>query len=149
MFLLNGQPLAVDIPFTADDIQYPANWLRLSSQEEREAIGITEVQDQVRPDDRFYWVSENGDGTFTATPKDIDQLKSEMIVKIKQAAGSMLSQTDWKIIRAAEGGQAADSTTLNTRAAIRQASNMNETAVNACTTVEQLADLTFFWPEVS
>ena len=41
MFLLNGEPLAIDTPFTADDIQYPANWLRLSTLEEKEAIGIT------------------------------------------------------------------------------------------------------------
>lgn len=58
MFLLNGQPLAVDTPFTANDIQYPANWLRLATQAEKEAIGITEVADAVRADDRFYW---NGD----------------------------------------------------------------------------------------
>lgn len=55
MFLLNGQPLAVDTPFTANDIQYPANWLRLASAEEKSAIGITEVADPVRADDRFYW----------------------------------------------------------------------------------------------
>lgn len=58
MFLLNGQPLAVDTPFTANEIQYPANWLRLASAEEKSAIGITEVADAVRADDRFYW---NGD----------------------------------------------------------------------------------------
>ena len=58
MFLLNGQPLAVDTPFTANDIQYPANWLRLATQAEKEAIGITEVADPVRASDVFYW---NGD----------------------------------------------------------------------------------------
>jgi hypothetical protein len=66
MFLLNGQPLAVDRPFTANDIQYPANWLRLSSAEEKSAIGITEVADAVRSDDRFYW-----DGNI-ANPKALE-----------------------------------------------------------------------------
>ena len=34
-FKLNGNPLAVDVPFTVGDINYPANWLRLSSAQEK------------------------------------------------------------------------------------------------------------------
>ena len=30
-FKLNGKPLAVDVAFSHNDIQYPANWLRLST----------------------------------------------------------------------------------------------------------------------
>lgn len=44
MFLLNGQPLPIDTPFKdADGNSYPANWLRLTSLEEKQAIGITEI----------------------------------------------------------------------------------------------------------
>lgn len=60
MFLLNETPLSPDTAFTAGGISYPANWLRLASPDERSAIGITEVADPVRADDRFYW---NGDIT--------------------------------------------------------------------------------------
>ena len=37
MFLLDGKPLALDTPFTdpATGVQYPANWLRLATPEER------------------------------------------------------------------------------------------------------------------
>ena len=42
-FLLNGNPLVVDTPFTVGDTNYPANWLRLSTSDEKTAIGITEV----------------------------------------------------------------------------------------------------------
>lgn len=46
MFLLNGQPLPLDTPFRdAAGNSYPANWLRLTSLEEKQAIGITEVPD--------------------------------------------------------------------------------------------------------
>ena len=46
MFLLNGQSLPIDTPFRdADGNSYPANWLRLTSLEEKQAIGITEVPD--------------------------------------------------------------------------------------------------------
>jgi hypothetical protein len=45
MFILNGKPLSPDSAFTPDGIQYPAKWLRLSTPEQRAAIGITEVPD--------------------------------------------------------------------------------------------------------
>ena len=62
-FKLNGNPLAVDVPFTVgtgeDAVNYPANWLRLSTAEEKTAAGITEVADPTVYDSKFYW----GDGT--------------------------------------------------------------------------------------
>ena len=45
MLTLNNKSLSYDRAFTHDGIQYPANWLRLSSLEERNALGITEVAD--------------------------------------------------------------------------------------------------------
>lgn len=72
MFLLNNKPLQPGVAFEHDGILYPANFLNLSSPEEKEAIGITEVTDQARPDDRYYWVTDNQDGTFIAIPKALD-----------------------------------------------------------------------------
>jgi hypothetical protein len=46
MFLLNGQALPLDTPFKdAAGNSYPANWLRLTTIHEKNAIGITEVPD--------------------------------------------------------------------------------------------------------
>ena len=62
-FLLDGKPLAVDVAFTTSNgTQYPANWLRLTTKAEKEAIGITEVADAPTYDSRFYW----NDGTAKA-----------------------------------------------------------------------------------
>lgn len=48
MFLLNGVPLPLDTPFkTEDGTSFPANWLRLTTIHEKNAIGITEVPDPV------------------------------------------------------------------------------------------------------
>jgi hypothetical protein len=140
MFMLNGSPLALDTPFTSNDIQYPANWLRMTTMEEKEAIGITEVAEPDRYDDRFYWGVGN--------PKDLDQCKANMVTQIKAAAGSMLAPTDWKVIRATETGIPLDADTLTARANIRAASNTNEAAVAACTTVDELAALQLTWPEI-
>lgn len=139
MFLIDGKPLPIDTPFTHNGIQYPANWLRLTSLDEKEAIGITEVPDPVRADDRFYW-----DGDIT-NPKDIDQVKAMLISQVKSQAGSLLAPTDWKVIRAQETGTALDSETKTERAAIRTKSNDLEELINDCTTVDQLATLQLSW----
>lgn len=177
MFLLNGNPLAVDTPFTANDIQYPANWLRLSTAEEKAAIGITEVPDPVRADDRLYWngdinnpkaledkletkedgtplyvqkfdpTANNGKGAMVDTDKQVvtKGLKSQFIAQVKSQAGSLLNATDWKVVRAAEGGKALDDATKAERIAIRTKSDDFEAQIKACTTVAQLAALQFNW----
>lgn len=40
-----GQSIPLDSPFTVEDINYPANWLRLASPAERAAIGLVELPD--------------------------------------------------------------------------------------------------------
>lgn len=174
MFMLNGSPLALDTAFTAGGIQYPANWLRLASPEERAAIGITEVADPASYDDRFYWgpgnpkqlndreeVDQDGNPLWVKVlaivegqPVMVDSnkrlvskgLKSQMIAQVKQTAASMLAATDWKVTRAAEGVKAVDADTLAARAAIRAASDANEAAIAACTSVDALAALKLNWP---
>ena len=81
-FKLNGELLPVDVAFTVGEgenaINYPANWLRLTTLEEKNAIGITEVADPTVYDSRFYW----GDGTAktltdeNATDKDGNLIKN-------------------------------------------------------------------------
>ena len=46
-FELDGKPIAYDVAFSHNDINYPANWLRLATLDEKKAIGITEVDDPV------------------------------------------------------------------------------------------------------
>jgi len=94
MFLLNGNPLPIDTPFEINGTHYPANWLRLTSIEEKNAIGITEVADPERWDDRFYWGHDN--------PKDLDGLKTLWTAQVKETANKLLSQTDWMYIRKIE-----------------------------------------------
>jgi hypothetical protein len=57
-FKLGTKTIQLDTPFTHNEIQYPANWIRLASEEDKSAIGMTWEADPVRADDRFYW---NGD----------------------------------------------------------------------------------------
>tara|TARA_R110000868_G_scaffold101194_4_gene278627 strand:+ start:94 stop:651 length:558 start_codon:yes stop_codon:yes gene_type:complete len=101
MFLLNNKVLQSGIPFTQNGIQYPANWLNLTTLEEKEAIGITEIEQENRPDDRFYWVQDNNDGTFTSSDKilddreEVDENGDPMYVKVYDVATeSMIDSTE-------------------------------------------------------
>ena len=42
-FILDGVTLILDQPFTSRGIKYPATWLRLTTLDEKKAIGIKEV----------------------------------------------------------------------------------------------------------
>lgn len=119
MFLLDGQPLAVDTPFkTPDGTQYPANWLRLSTAEEKEAIGITEVPDPTPYDQRFYF---GYDAEGHLIPKDHAQLVEQWTAQTRTTANSLLSPTDWIIIREVDNGKAADPVLKTWREEIRLA----------------------------
>jgi len=140
MFLLNNNPLQVGVAFTHNDIQYPANWLQLSTAEEKSQIGITEVDDPARYDERFYWSAGN--------PKDLDVIKANLISQIKATAASLLAPTDWKVIRFIESAAPIGAEVTDYRTGVRTASNANEAAVNACVTVDEIANLQFTWPEL-
>ena len=155
-FLLNGKPLAVDVPFTVGDINYPANWLRLSTAQEKKDLGITEVADAPTYDSRFYW----GDGTakaiddVNATDENGDLLKDEngdQIVTLgvksvlkaqeKATAGSLLARYDWYVVRKAEKSTAIPSAITTYRDGVRTACNTRETEIDACADTAALVTL--------
>ena len=114
--LADGRPLAIDTPFTWGNVSYPANWLRLSSPQERKAIGITEVPDPQPYDQRFYW----GPGL----PKDHAQLVEQWVAQTRTTANTLLAPTDWIIIREADNGKAADPLQKTWREDIRLATGV-------------------------
>jgi hypothetical protein len=132
MFILNGKPLALDRAFTTEDgRQFPANWLRLATPEERAAVGITEEPDPVvNYDQRFYWGPN--------LPKDHAQLVEQWVGQTKQTAGSMLAQYDWYIVRQAETGKPVPQEVLDYRSAVRVVSDNREVMINGTTSTDQL-----------
>jgi hypothetical protein len=85
MFFLNGKPVRLDADLTVGEgdeaITYPA--MSLLNAELRAEIGIVEVPDPVRPDDRLYFVTENADGTYDATPRPRDQVTAPVWNRIQ------------------------------------------------------------------
>ena len=178
-FKLGTKTIQLDTPFAHNDIQYPANWIRLASEADKLAIGMTWEADAVRADDRFYWdgninnpkaledreeSDENGNplyvkvlGVVDGKPAMVDSterlvtkgLKSNFIVQIKTTAGSILAQTDWMVIRKAERNIDIPSSVATYRASIVAKAIELETAISAITDVEQLIALDKSFPQFS
>jgi hypothetical protein len=141
MFLLNNQPLPIDTPFEIDGTHYPANWLRLTSIEEKNAVGITEVPDPEPYDDRFYWGVDN--------PKDLDGLKTLWTAQVKDTANKLLAATDWMYIRKLERNVDVPAATVTYRAAVITECTRLIASIDAATDVPNLitAVTTQTWPE--
>ena len=146
-FKLNGNPLAVDVAFSHNDINYPANWLRLASKTEKEAIGITEVADDPVFDSRFYW----GNGTARALDDKTETIdgveyttqgvKSVLKAQEKATAGSLLARYDWYVVRKAEKSTAIPSAITTYRDAVRTACDTREKEIDACADTAALVTL--------
>jgi hypothetical protein len=136
MFLLDGKPLSPDVPFKHAGIQYPANWLRLSSPQERKAIGITEVPDPAPYDQRFYW---GYDAEGNLIPKDHIQLVEQWTQQTRHTANTLLAPTDWIIIREADNGKEADPLIKVWRQDVRFAAGEKITAIGATLDTPELA----------
>jgi hypothetical protein len=168
MLVLDGKPLAYDRPFTHDGIQYPANWLRLSSPEEKAAIGIEERPNPPSWDQRFYWGYDN-DGELI--PKQLNDepafdeegspqlddngepvlttgLKTQWIATQKQIAETLLAPTDWYVVRKAETDAAIPADVLLYREQVRSICGDREAEIAACTSNEQFKELLFGAQEI-
>jgi len=140
MFLLNGSPLPIDTQFEVNGTTYPSNWLRLTSIEEKNAIGITEVPDPEPYDDRFYWGHDN--------PKDLDGLKTQWTAQVKDTANKLLTQTDWMIIRKVERNVDVPADTTTYRQAVITECTRLVTAITGSADVPALITVvtTQGWP---
>jgi hypothetical protein len=124
--------------------------------------GAVEVVEGEQKDQRFYWVTfshyevsgSTVTRTYTNTPKALEDvtetpegqtepvttkgLKSQWIAQCKAAAGSALAQTDWCVTRKFERNIDIPEAIATERAKIVTDCDAKETAIAACTTVEEL-----------
>lgn len=134
-------------PFTLDGNQYPANWCNLSTTEDKAAIGMVNVIYSQRPDDVYYWVTENEPKLvnnqvtvdYTATPKDLDMLKKSAIEQINNQAYSMLVPTDYMDSRKAnDPSYVAPADWITWRASIRSEAATAKINITGSTDVPSL-----------
>ena len=155
-FKLDGNPLAVDVAFSHNDINYPANWLRLSTADEKTALGITEVADDPTYDNRFYWgdgsakkltdtneVDDKGDPLLDENGDQVVTLGVKSVLKAqeKDIAGSLLARYDWYVVRKAEKSTAIPTAITTYRDGVRTACDTRETEIDACADTAALVTL--------
>ena len=143
--MLDGRKLRQGRPFTdSNGTQYPGNWLRLTSDEEKAAVGITWKADPERFDSRYYYSAGNprpvADGT-DENGNEYTGLKTNFAAEQKTVAGQMLSNTDWYVTRKAETGVDVPADVSTYRAAVRTVCNAREVEITSVTTTEELEAL--------
>ena len=137
--------------FTYEGYQYPANWIQNATNAEKTAIGLVEVTISGSPKNSEYYdntLSNNkveSDGSVTRTwsssAKTFQMLRDKKILQAKESANSMLTPTDWYVIRKSETGTATPDEITAYRTAVRTCYGNLKTAINAASDVDELAKL--------
>ena len=163
IYKCNGKTIRPGQQFTdADGATHPGSWYTYSA-EQKTAIGITEIVQQPHPDSRLYNWGYNDDGTVTSTAKaldDVDEVdengdavmedgvqvvtpgvKSNLIAEVRSQQGSLLSQTDWALVRFVDTAVAVPANIQTWRDAIRAKATEMETAIAGAADTDAVAAL--------
>ena len=129
--------------FTIDDVQYPPQWLNLSTPAEKEALGLVEVVTVGEAKDpTYYWTGETlADGvlTLTATPKDLAEVQKQAVASLNATAYTLLLPSDWMVVRAYETNTPMPTDWSVYRADIRAQVAGAVAAVNSAVDVDAVA----------
>jgi hypothetical protein len=125
----------------------------LASPEQRAAVGITEQSDLPSWDQRYYW---GYDAEGNLIPKQLEDevvtpeegepytqtgLKTLHIRQTKETANTLLSPTDWYIIRKIERDIDVPVGIVSYRSAVISVSEEREALIESVTSVEELKGL--------
>ena len=171
-YQIGDRKLPLDVAWTdADGIQRPANWLRLSTERDRELLGITWVAETNQVwDQKFYKgydddgnlipkrledenaVGEDGEAVLDADGNQVVDTGLKTLWKAKQneIAATLLAPSDWRVVKELEVNSsfanartAYPSAWMTYRAAVRTACNTRQTEIDNCSDVAALKELLF------
>ena len=143
-YMLDGRRLRVGRPFThPDGRQFARNWTNYST-ETLTSLGITYEADPVSFDGKYYFSVGNPRQLDNSTDSEGNVtlgVRPSVLKEQKTAAGQMLSNTDWYVVRKAETDVAIPNNVATYRAAVRTVCNTRETEIAAVSTTEELEAL--------
>jgi hypothetical protein len=120
----------MDKAFSHNNISFPANWLRVSTEADKEAQGIS-------------WVTPEEPPVVRAP---LEREKSNGIVRAKDTAGKMLAQSDWMVIASVERSRAVAENWAEYRAAVIAEADRLEGEYNAAATYTDIDLIKQNWP---
>jgi len=141
----NQQYIQEGTAFEVNGVQYPANWLNLSTPEQKAELGLEEVIATNQPANQtYYWVSETlseATLTYTNTPKDLTSVKSTAINQVNQTAYSILLPTDWMVVKAVETSTTVSPSWNTWRQSIRTTATSTVNSIEGATDVDGVATI--------
>ena len=164
IYKCNGKTIRPGQQFTdADGTTHPGSWYTYSV-EQKTAIGITEIVQQPHPNSVLYNWGYNDDGTVTSTAKALDDInevdengdplldddgvqmvtkgvKSNLIDQVRTQQGSLLSQTDWALVRKVDTSVSVPANIQTWRDAIRTKATAMEDAITAAADTDAVSAL--------
>ena len=164
IYKCNGKAIRPGQQFVdADGTVHPGSWYTYSPSTKTE-IGITEIIQESPPSSIFHWWSYNADGTVNATAKPLDDVnevdeegsplldedgkqvvtlgvKSNLIGQVRAQQGSLLSQTDWALVRYVDTSVAVPANIQTWRDAIRVKATEMEAAITSAPDANAAEDL--------
>lgn len=149
----NQQYIQEGTAFEINGVQYPANWLNLSTPEEKAEVGLEEVIATNSPANQtYYWVSETlvgADLTYTNTPKDLLQVKTTALNQINATAYSILLPTDWMVVKAAETSTKTPAAWDSYRQSVRTTASATVSAIEGAVDVAAVETImgNIVWPK--
>ena len=138
-WLLNGVPQS-DTGFVTGDppISYPRNWIATASPSERAAVGITAAP-VPKPFDSTFFDGWDKDGKLIE--KNLADLKTYWKNLQETHANGLLNDSDWMVVREAEGGASCHSAWKTYRGQVRVQCNTRQTKIGETTTTTKLQQL--------
>ena len=145
MYVLDGRKLRQGRPFSHNGIQYPGNWLALTSEDEKAAIGITWEADPAPYNSKFYFSADS--------PRDVADVKPSMLRDQDSTAYNLLNPTDWYIVRKSETNTAIPVGITSFRTDVRSTCENRKVAINGAADIPALVGVSTFagmdWPMLS
>jgi hypothetical protein len=141
----------------ANGIQHPSNW-HIWSDEHKASMNIEEIILETRPDSRFYnWIDNGLEGVSNITARPLDDvttdgrtkkgIRPDYIRQVKEQQGSLLTQTDWAVIRKADTGADIPAKIATWRAAIRTKATEMEKAITDAKDMDAFIALFVVWKD--
>jgi hypothetical protein len=135
--LPNETLVSDDMAFTWNDIQYPNNWIKLSTQADRDAIGLEGPLPEPQWYDQQFYVGYDDQGLLI--PKDHAQLVAQYCDYCRLNANALLRETDWMVIREADNGAEVPPEVKSYRQLVREKCGIKVAAIEATADTDELA----------
>ncbi len=120
----------------SNGIKHPSNWMIWTEDYKKNTMNLT-WEAPLGSFDNFYYYGWNSDGD-ALLPKPVADLKITLVSQAKQSSASMLSDSDWYVVRKAETNTATPDEITAYRTAVRTNYGSLKTAINSASDIAGL-----------